>query len=130
MTKKNSFTILLVSAILLISATVAYNYIYKKHRNIKTENASFSITTAEILNEFSINPTQSEKKYLNKTIEISGTITEKSQNTITLDHIVFCQFSNSIKAPLNDKTHIIVKGRFIGYDDLLEEIKLDQCLIN
>jgi hypothetical protein len=24
---------------------------------------------------------------------------------------------------------IKIKGRFIGYDDLLEEIKIDQCII-
>jgi hypothetical protein len=31
------------------------------------------------------------------------------------------------KLKVNDT--IVVKGRCIGYDDLLEEIKLDQCSI-
>jgi len=30
---------------------------------------------------------------------------------------------------LNIATQITIKGRVIGFDDLLEQIKLDQCFI-
>ena len=119
----------LIFIILVVIAIVSYNYIYKSHRDIKTEKTEFSITSLKILNEFSINPVKSEKKYLNKTIEIKGRITEKSKSSVTLDDVVFCQFSNQINTQLKEDTHIIIKGRYIGYDDLLEQIKLDQCNI-
>jgi hypothetical protein len=30
---------------------------------------------------------------------------------------------------INPSNNISLKGRIIGYDDLLEELKLDQCII-
>ena len=129
MIKKTHLFILLISTIVLVSAIIAYNYIYKNHRDIKTEEASFIKTSLEIINEFSMNQSLSEKKYLNKTIEITGTITNKKPYSLTLNSKLFCQFSNQIeKEPLINSL-IKIKGRFIGYDDLLEEIKLDQCII-
>ncbi|GAA4817530.1 OB-fold protein [Litoribaculum gwangyangense] len=129
MKRKIPLFILSFSFILLALAIVIYNYTYKNHRDIKTEEVEFSLTSEEILNEFSINPTQSEKKYLNKTIEVTGTISEKTPTTITLDHIVFCQFSNEIKTVVENNSLLKIKGRFIGFDDLLSEIKLDQCFV-
>lgn len=115
---------------LVIAGIITYKYIYQTHRDIKTEKAEFALSATGIYNEFSINPTQSESKYLNKTIEIAGEITEISKNNITLNNIVFCQFLNQIDTSLKNNTQIKIKGRFIGYDDLLKQIKLDQCIIN
>ena len=115
--------------VLIIIGVIAYKYVFQSHRDIQAEEAAFVLTATEISNEFSINPLQSEKKYLNKTIQVSGSISNKNNNSITLDTNVFCQFSNTIEDNLNNSAPIKIKGRFIGYDDLLEEIKLDQCSI-
>lgn len=116
-------------AVLAVISIFIYNYIYQNHRNINNENAEYNLTSVDILNKFSIDPVNSEKKYLNKTIEVIGTITNQTKNTMTLDHVVFCQFTTNINIQLKDNSQIKIKGRFIGYDDLLEEIKLDQCNI-
>lgn len=115
--------------VLIIIGVIAYNYVFQSHRDIQAEEAAFVLTATEISNEFSINPLQSEKKYLNKTIQVSGSVSNKNNNSITLNDNVFCQFSNTIKDDLNESAPVKIKGRFIGYDDLLEEIKLDQCNI-
>ena len=45
-----------------------------------------------------------------------------------INNKIFCKFDNIVnKININDS--IVVKGRCIGYDELLEEIKLDQCSI-
>lgn len=126
MNRKKQLILLLVIAIALI---VGYNYIYQDHRDIESESAEFVISTAEISNQFSEDALASEQKYLNKTIEVSGTISELNTNEITIDDKVFCQFSNPILNSINVNSKIKVKGRVIGYDDLLEQIKLDQCTI-
>ncbi len=116
---------------IVIIAIVGYNYLFKEHRNIESENAQYSLTANQIHSEFRNDPMVSQKKYLNKTIEISGGISEINETEITIDDMVFCQFSGQIPQQgilLNSK--VTVKGRFIGYDDLLEQIKLDQCTIN
>lgn len=116
-------------AVLAVISILTYNYIYQNHRDINKEKAEYNLTSVEILKKFSTDPDNSEKKYLDKTIEVIGKITDQSENTITLDHIVFCQFNTNINIQLKDNSQIKIKGRFIGYDDLLEQIKLDQCNI-
>jgi hypothetical protein len=116
----------IILLMLIVIAILAYNYIYKDHRDIKSEEAVFILKSTDLSNEFTVNPSASEKKYLNKTIEVTGDITELNAFDLTLDDNIFCQFSDKIKV----KSNIVsVKGRFIGYDNLLEQIKLDQCNI-
>ena len=79
--------------------------------------------------EFTRNIDASETNYLNKTIVVSGKISEIKKDYVVLDNSVLCQFKNQIKIPLELASLIKIKGRFIGYDDLLEEIKIDQCII-
>nr|WP_282042445.1 hypothetical protein [Winogradskyella flava] len=115
--------------ILIIAAIFGYNYIYQDHRDIETETAEFSISSSEIATLFSEDITSAEQKFLNKTIEISGIISEINTNDITIDDKAFCQFSDVITTALDKTDTIKIKGRVIGYDDLLEQVKLDQCTI-
>lgn len=121
---KKWFIIILICVI----GFLGYKYVYQDHRNIANESSVYKITAIDISNEFEINPIASENKYLNKTIEVNGKISDKNSKNITIDNKVFCQFSSKIPRVL-DTNLITVKGRFIGYDDLLEQVKLDQCLI-
>ena len=112
---------------MLIGGFIGYNYIYQNHRNISTETAEYTLQASDLISEFLSNTEAAQAKYLNKTISIQGTITSISDNAITLNNSIFCSLLNSTKTLKNDL--VSVKGRFIGYDDLLEEIKLDQCTI-
>ena len=120
--KKKVIFILVLGIIL----AVGYNYIYKDHRVIEHETPDFIITSNSIFLEFSKNQKASETKYLDKTIEINGMVTELNKNDLTLDDKIFCKFKETVtNVNLNDE--IKLKGRCIGYDDLLEQVKLDQC---
>ena len=116
----------------LIVVTVAwgsYKYLYKDHRDIDKEEAVFKINSSIVNTEFSNDLIETEKKYLNKTIEISGDISEITENDLTLDGLVFCLFTKSIESSIKLNAQVTIKGRCIGYDDLLEQVKLDQCTI-
>ena len=119
----------IILIILIISVVIGYNYIYQDHRDIKTESSSFNISSSDINNEFVGDLDASEQKYLNKTIEVSGIISELNKNDLTLDEHVFCAFDNPVDVALKVHSKIKIKGRVIGYDDLLEQVKLDQCFI-
>ncbi|OUS01909.1 hypothetical protein A9Q86_04465 [Flavobacteriales bacterium 33_180_T64] len=116
--------------VLVITSIIGYNYIYQNHRDIEKEIATFKITVTDLASSYSKNPNAAETKYLNNTIEVFGMISEISPNTITLEDKVFCQFTNSIEHIIKEKAQVRIKGRVIGYDDLLEQVKLDQCTIN
>lgn len=121
--KKKAFFVIILIAIGIIT----YNYIYQDHRDIDTEKPEYKTTTQTIIGEFKLDPLVSEKKYLNKTIEVSGIITEANKKDLTLNNTIFCQFIEY--QPVDINSRITIKGRCIGYDDLLEQVKLDQCSI-
>lgn len=126
MTKK--LKIILLFIVVLIIGLLSYNYILTGGaRNLEKETAEFSVSANAIFGEFSANSEKATTKYLNKAVEIGGKVTNVSENVITLDGKVSCQLQVSEQVNLNSQ--IKIKGRVTGYDDLLEELKLDQCLI-
>ena len=120
---------IIIFGVLIVVAIIGYNYLYQDHRTIEKEKVEFFVSSQEIESQFVENVITSEQKYLNKTIEVSGLISEISIKDITLDDKVFCQFTEAIKTSEIEKSKIKIKGRVIGYDDLLEQVKLDQCTI-
>jgi len=118
-----------IGVFLIIGIIVLYNYIYKSHRNVELEKPSFIVTSAEILDEFSMNNIKSSKKYLDKVLEISGVVTSVDNSMLQLDSFINLYFNDTINRLNMLKKNVIVKGRFIGYDELLSEIKIDQCVV-
>ena len=119
--------VVIIIVLAIVGGILTYNYIYQDHRDVENEKAEFSLTAKALINNFLIAPEDSEKKYLNKTIEVTGTISEVNEQDLILNNVIFCQFNNTVNQSI--KANIKVKGRFIGYDDLLEQVKLDQCTI-
>ncbi|WMI64551.1 hypothetical protein RBH94_10815 [Aestuariibaculum sp. YM273] len=118
-----------ILALFILALYFGYSYIYQDHRNIETESANFVLEASAFSEAFVNSPNQAELKFINKTIEVTGVITDLNQTDITLDQSIFCQFSTAITPPQKVDTTIKIKGRCIGYDDLLEQVKLDQCSI-
>jgi hypothetical protein len=126
MSKRVKFLIGLI--VIVAIGYFGYNYIMTAGaRDIQTEESEFTTSATAIFTEFSNNSEIATNKYLNKTVQISGKVTNVIDNVITLDEKVSCQLEVSKKVAVGSQ--IIIKGRVTGYDDLLEELKLDQCLI-
>ena len=49
--------------------------------------------------------------------------------SMVIDEKLFATFADTIPKNLNVNSAIKVKGRFVGFDGLLEEMKIDQCVI-
>lgn len=112
----------------VIGGYFGYKYIMTGgERNIESEKSAFVVSSLTVFNEFSENSELASSKYLNKAVEISGKITSISPNLIILDEKISCQFQIEQKEVVGSQ--IVIKGRVTGYDDLLEELKIDQCLI-
>lgn len=115
--------------IFLVILFLSYKYLYHGHRDISNEKAFFSVTATEILQDFLLDESKANLKYLDKSITISGKITniDTKNNTIVIDEKVFVLLKKITVVKQSEV--IIVQGRVIGYDSLLEEIKLDQAEI-
>jgi hypothetical protein len=124
--KKIVLPLLVVLAVLF----VLYKYLYKSHRDIANEEVLFTTTASVILDEFKKDEVAANSKYLDKTIIIYGKITalDLKEQSVTIDAILFGKLSDT-ESSLKINDSIRCKGRFIGYDELLEEIKMDQITL-
>lgn len=116
---------------IVIAGYLIYCYIYKGHRDIASEKGSFLVTALSLHNEFKDDETKANAKYLDKTISVYGKISniDVSESTIIIDKKIFAAFKDKLPSDLKQLSNVKVKGRFIGYDDLLEEFKMDQCVL-
>ena len=122
---KKQVKIVITLVFLFLSVYFAYNYMYQDHRDIKEEKAVVLIPASELVSYFNEN---NSEKVLNKTVQVSGIITEINTKNIILDDKVQCSFDSVLKN-LNLNETIIVKGRCIGFDELFEVVKMDQSSI-
>lgn len=122
---KKQVKIVITLVLLLLGVYFAYNYMYQDHRDIKEEKAVVLISASELVSYFNEN---NSEKVLNKTVQVSGIITEIDTKNITLDDKVQCSFDAEIKN-LNLNETITVKGRCIGFDELFDVAKIDQSSI-
>jgi hypothetical protein len=118
-------TVLIVLGTIAFFGARYYAYNFGK-RDVQSEEAKFTVTSATIVNEFVTNIELSNKKYLEKPVVISGKVTSVNGNNVILDETVNCIFEKFDPSIKKQKT-ILVKGRVIGYDDLLGELKIDMC---
>lgn len=128
MKKKSLLVIVFIIAILLVGV-VGYNYVmHGGARDLTSEETSFTLSSKDISHEFSTNIDASNKKYLEKAVAITGKITEINGAEIIVDNSIICNLT-TLDPTLKKDQEVIVKGRVVGYDDLMQEVKLDQCLI-
>ena len=131
MKTKKGITIVSAGVLFVVIASFfAFNYMYKPHRNIAEESASSSLSSTELHQNFTSSSSASEN-LIDKTVEVSGSITEiEQQTTIILDNRVQVDFDlNEKAAPLKRGLKITIKGRCVGFDDLLEIVKVDQAIL-
>ena len=132
MTRKLKFRLLLGSVIgLLLSIITLYFFMYQSHRDIASENAVFETSVSELSQSFINNPDFSTVTYADQTISIYGNVTalDLKQNTITLDNKLIATTSKEEINRAKTGELVKLKGRFIGYDELFNELRMDQCTI-
>ncbi len=125
MSSKKRSKIIVGCLLLTLGVFYLYNYLYQDHRNIQQEAVEISISAPNLVTLFKENESE---KILNKTIEVTGLITDINPTSVTIDNTVQCSFEfevNNFK--LNQS--IRIKGRCIGFDELFEVVKMDQSLI-
>jgi hypothetical protein len=127
MNKKIGYGIL----ILLVAAIAIYRYTYQDHRDISSEKATYVVSITELKKEFASNDSLAFAKYQDQTIELTAKITavDVENKALVLDNTVFATFNDSLAKDIVSGKTLKIKGRFLGYDELLEEFKMDQSSI-
>jgi len=126
--KKKLLIPILAICIISFSSYGYYYVMYGGARDLSSEETAFQTSATAIATEFKLDPEISNKKYLEKAVAISGIVTKCNDTLITLNQTVICALKNpATNIKINQPIHL--KGRVVGYDDLMEELKLDQCFI-
>ena len=112
---------------IIILAIAGYYYVmHGGARNVSNEETAFTISSKNISDEFATNVDASNKKYLDKAIAITGIVTNVNGKEVILDNSIICNLKE-VDATIQKDQKVTLKGRLVGYDDLMGEIKLDQC---
>jgi hypothetical protein len=123
--------IIVLLSVLSVAAIGLYFYAYQSHRDISTEDAAYSLTLSELQIDFRTSDSLFNAKYADKTIEIYGKITaiDVKNFSFMIDDKIAVTFQDSTQPRIKVLDSAYVKGRYVGYDDLLEEFKIDQAII-
>lgn len=131
MSKKYFKIVISIVFLSLLAGTMIYFYAYKEHRNISSEKPDYELKAEQLIKEFESNVEIANQKYADRTIISYGKITSLDLNNrmIVVDEKIVIEFSISIPKQLKIGDALKSKGRFVGYDELFQELKIDQATL-
>ncbi|GEM54100.1 hypothetical protein B0A58_00820 [Flavobacterium branchiophilum NBRC 15030 = ATCC 35035] len=115
-----------LAALVILAALGYYYMMFGGARNVASEKALYEVSAATLKEEFSKNTTQANTKYLEKPVAVTGMVVAFTNQTIQLEQGVNATFNSEILG-ISTNQKVTIKGRIVGYDELLEEVHLDQC---
>jgi hypothetical protein len=125
MNKRNGFIALLVIGLV---ALLGYRYLYQEHRDVAATTPVARYNSQELLALFKDGDPHNDEQALDQVILLSGTITQITATSIIIDGSVFISIADVSNFEVGQP--VTLKGRCLGYDELLEEIKIDQAILN
>jgi hypothetical protein len=117
----------LISVLLILTISIVLFlklYIYKGHKATIDQIASFDGSSILFLDSVAKSPNKWSGSY----VILSGKANNVEGQLLDLYPSIFCQMDTKIEPSIIGQD-ITIKGRVIGYDDLLEEVKIDQAYI-
>lgn len=125
--------IVFLIVLFIIIAIAGYFYLYQDHRDVSTTDAVNSFKSSNLVEIFQDADQENDKLILDQVILVSGIATSNSSGSVTLDNKIFIELdSKNYKTSnyvINKNQSYTIKGRCLGYDDLLDEVKIDQAVI-
>tara|TARA_B100001250_G_scaffold277351_1_gene239822 strand:- start:129 stop:542 length:414 start_codon:yes stop_codon:yes gene_type:complete len=115
----------------IIGLIIIYNTYNKPHKDFDKSPFEVTIESRELISLYQDNTDNANTRFLNKILLVIGTITNIETSIIILDNGIVCTLDPSqiITEKININNKVSVKGRCIGYDDLLEEVRIDHSFI-
>jgi hypothetical protein len=127
-TRRILLGIVLIGAI--TGAWTIWYVFYKPHRNVGAEKATYEMKAADLSAAFK-SDAAAVTKYIDKAILIEGQVSGIDGNHLSFDNII-CNFDSaslSTISKLQVGQQVKVQGRLTTYNDLMEEIMMDQCVL-
>ena len=125
---KNNKVVFMASAmmVLTVGAVYVYQYISMSPKDV------VEITPEYIgdATEFNFLVTDNLSYWTGKVVQIDGKVTELTEYGVVINGTIFCQFENRDDLQsIVENQQINIKGKLVGFDEILMEIKLAQCIL-
>ncbi len=114
-----------ILSVIIIGTLCGYFYLNQSHRNIQEEEVSYTLTSSEL--EESFRNSEAHARIADQVIRTQGKITVVGEKSLTLDDKVEVRFISKLPDSLKKGNEVGIKGRCVGYDDLLQVVKVDQA---
>jgi len=122
---------------LLVIAVIGYFILLNLPKaSSKNKDASFKIEAADLYSEFQANEVLANKKYIGKTIQVTGTIMDldKDKQGATVLYVdadagingLLCTMEMNQKAKFEVGQEVTLKGLCSGY---LQDVVLNKCVL-
>ena len=128
--KRKKIIILTLILLVISVAGLVYNYTFNsKHRDVVNEAASITLSSKELFSHFQNNESLATANFMDKVVEVKGELTSIEEGMVVLGHQIQVGFDEEGMPKVAGKTSLTIKGRCVGYDELLEMVKIDQATV-
>lgn len=126
---KRIFLAVVVAGAIFGSWAVWYVF-FKPHRNVGAEKPAYVMTANDLSSQIATD-TAALGKYIDQAIELEGTVSSVEGTHVAFENVICNMDSTEVSKLSGIKAgqQIKVQGRLTTYNDLLEEILLDQCVL-
>ena len=125
--KKNKVVFIAsVMMVLVVGVVNVYQYISMSPKDV------VEITPEYVgdATEFNFLVTDNLSYWTGKVVQITGKVTELTECGVVMNGTIFCQFENGDDLQsIVENQQINIKGKLVGFDEILMEIKLNQCIL-
>ena len=112
--------------VIAITAFIVYRHAMQPPTTIESKEVDFTGSSDTFLAEIQ----KDISTWQDNVVVLTGIKYSVDENGITFEQIESIVSLEKMSTPLiKEYQEIRLKGRVIGYDDLLDELKLDQCII-
>ena len=113
--------------VLAILFSVVVSILYFKFYNSDKQLIQ-KLSSKELINMYENQDRSNSLLYAANIIELNGSVTAIERAALTIDKKIFCKFKEDIfNIKVGDTIFLV--GKFIGYDDLFKEFKINECSI-
>ena len=114
---------------LIVGAWATWYVFFKPHRDVSAEKPAYEMTAQAFSEAFKAD-TAAYRKFADQAILLEGAVTAVEGKHLSLGNII-CSMDSTNQGRLGSLKSgdmVKVQGRFTSYNDLMEEIMMDQCV--
>ena len=117
-----------ILVLVIIGGAIGFYLYNKPHRDYQEEEPSYTLNANELAISYAEDQTQANALYLDQVVVVEGVIIEKQEKGLIIEPNIFVTVRDtSFLRKVQEGDEIGIKGRVLGYDELLEEVKIDNA---